>query len=258
MAVKLSLMQTRYANIEHKLLGMVGGLEKFNYFTFGRPVTVLTDHKPLIAISKKSLVNAPPRLQRLLLRLANYNVELQWIPGKEMIFSNHLSHNITTGDSSNKPTCEGLDLKIHDVYLNASEEKCLSLANEMTKDPMMQALKHQIIKGWPHSRSECSKNLQDFWNYRDELSVLDGLVLKGTCIVIPESCRDEILDQLHEGHFGIDRTKLCARDSVYWPHINKDIECLVKTSDLCQEHSCRNNKDLIVSREIPIQAWSMV
>ena len=93
----------------------VGGLEKFNYFTFGRPVMILTDHKPLIAISKKSLVSAPPRLQHLLLRLANYNVELQCIPGKEMIFSDHLSHNVIAGDSSNKPTCEGLDLKIHEV-----------------------------------------------------------------------------------------------------------------------------------------------
>ena len=42
-----------------------------------------------------------------------------------MIFSDHLSHNISAGDSSNKPTCEGLDLKIHDVYLNASDEKML-------------------------------------------------------------------------------------------------------------------------------------
>ena len=81
-------------------------------------------------------------------------------------------------------------------------------------------------------------SLQDFWNYRDELSVLDGLVLKGTHIVVPESCRDEILDQLHEGHFGIDRTKLSVQEiPVYWPSINKDIECLVKTCDLCQEHS---------------------
>ena len=55
--------ETRYVNIECELLGMVGGLEKFNYFTFGRPVTVLTDHKSLISISKKSLVSAPPRLQ---------------------------------------------------------------------------------------------------------------------------------------------------------------------------------------------------
>ena len=40
--------------------------------------------------------------------------------------------------------------------------------------------------------------------------------------------------------------------------INKDIECLVKTCDLCQEHSCRNNKDPAIPRDIPIQAWSMV
>ena len=87
---------------------------------------------------------------------------------------------------------------------------------------------------------------------------MDSLILKGSCIVIPESCRDEILDQLHEGHFGVDSTKLCARDSVYWLNINKDIECLVKTCDLCQEHSCRNSKDPAIPRDIPIQAWSMV
>ena len=39
---------------------------------------------------------------------------------------------------------------------------------------------------------------------------------------------------------------------------NKDIECLVKTCDLCQEHSCRNNRDPIIPRDIPIQAWSTV
>ena len=55
----LTSAETRYANIECELLGVVGGLEKFNYFTFGRPVMILTDHKPLIAISKKSLVSAP-------------------------------------------------------------------------------------------------------------------------------------------------------------------------------------------------------
>ena len=153
----LTSAETRYANTERELLGIVGGLEKFNYFTFGRPVMILTDHKPLIAISKKSLVSAPPRLQCLLLRLTNYNVELQWIPGKEMIFSDHLNRNVdTNADKPSEPTCKGLDLKIHNVYLNASEDKCLSLAIEMSKDPIMQALKQQIIKGWPSIRSECS------------------------------------------------------------------------------------------------------
>ena len=115
--------KTRYANIECELLGVVGTLEKSHYFTFGREVKILTNHKLLIAISKKSLVNALPSLQQLLLRLNNYNVELSWIHGKEMIFINHLSRNMNiNAGKSNKPTCKGLELNIHDVYLNASSE----------------------------------------------------------------------------------------------------------------------------------------
>ena len=135
--------ETRYANIERELLGVVGGLEKFHYFMFGRPVTVLTDHKPLIAISKKSLVNVPPRLQHLLLRLNNYYVDLTWIPGKEMIFSDHLSRNVNLNDKKPvEPTCEGLDLKIHNVFLNASTEKWTSLVTETDKDSMLSSLKN--------------------------------------------------------------------------------------------------------------------
>ena len=60
----LTAAETRYANIERELLGVVGALEKFHYFTFRWPVVILTDHKLLIAISKKAFVNAPPRLHR--------------------------------------------------------------------------------------------------------------------------------------------------------------------------------------------------
>lgn len=110
--------ETHYVNIESELLGIVGGLEKCHYFTFGRPFQVLKDHKPLISISKKSLVSTPPRLQHLMLKLNSYNAELMLIPGKEMIFSDHLSRNINSDTKPNEPTCKGLDLKIHDVFLN--------------------------------------------------------------------------------------------------------------------------------------------
>ena len=157
-----------------------------------------------------------------------------------------------------EPTCQGLDLKIQDVYLNASDEKCLSLASETDKDEILVALKSQIIKGWPGQREECPRNLLEYWNYRDELSILDRLVLKGTRIIVPTQCRSELLDKLHEGHFGIDRTKLRARDSIYWPGINRDIETLVKTCETCQENSKRNNKDPVLAREIPIFPWTLL
>ena len=104
-------------------------------------------------------------------------------------------------------------------------------------------------------RSECLKSLQDYWNYRDELRILDRLILKGRRIVVPCKCRDEILDQLHKGHFGIDNTKL-ELETVYWPGINKDIENLARTCNTCQVNSRRNNKDLVMPRELPVTLWS--
>ena len=42
-----------------------------------------------------------------------------------------------------------------------------------------------VLKGWPDKRDVCPEMLKPYWTYRDELSVLDGLVLKGTRIIIP-------------------------------------------------------------------------
>ena len=68
----LSDAETRYAQIEKELLAVVFGLEKFHQYTYGRPVTVQSDHKPLEVIVKKPVFKAPKRLQRLLLRLLVY------------------------------------------------------------------------------------------------------------------------------------------------------------------------------------------
>ena len=110
-----------------------------------------------------------------------------------MIFSNHLGRNMDNAKKTNEPPHQGLDLKIQDIYLNASSDKCMSVAAETDKDGVLCALKNQIIKGWLPMRTECQEWLQDYWNYRNELRILDGLVLKGTRIIIPEQCREKLL-----------------------------------------------------------------
>ena len=159
---------------------------------------------------------------------------------------------------SHEPTCKSLDLKIQDVYLNKSDDKCMSLASETDKDKILVTLKNMIIKGWSEMRDDCPQNLRKFWTYQDELSIIDGLVLKGVRIVIPEQCRAEVIEKLHEGHFGIDQTKHRARDTVYWLEINKDIEALIRMGEICQEHSRRNNKDLVLARELPLAPWTLI
>ncbi|CAH1233393.1 RTL1 [Branchiostoma lanceolatum] len=68
--------ETRYAQIEKEMLGVVFGLERFHQYTYGREVKVQTDHKPLEMIVLKPLHAAPRRLQRMLMRLQQYNVTI--------------------------------------------------------------------------------------------------------------------------------------------------------------------------------------
>ena len=63
----LNETEKHYANIEHEMLAVTFGLKKFHYYCFGWHTIILSDHKPLVAISQKDLCNAPPRLQRMLL-----------------------------------------------------------------------------------------------------------------------------------------------------------------------------------------------
>ena len=43
---------------------------------------------------------------------------------------------------------------------------------------------------------------------------------------------------------------------VYWPGINRDIENMVKTCNMCQKDARRNNKDPVLPREIPMSPWN--
>ena len=76
----------------------------------------------MASIVRKDLVNVPPRLQRLLLRLQKYDVTILYKPGKSMIFADHLSHNVNP-EASNVPTIPGLNLEVSSLELNASPSK---------------------------------------------------------------------------------------------------------------------------------------
>ena len=66
--------------------------EKFDEYIFGCDVVhVETDHKPLEEIFKKSLCDAPARLQRMLLRLQRYNLEVKYEKGSLMFIADTLS-----------------------------------------------------------------------------------------------------------------------------------------------------------------------
>ena len=87
----LTATEVQYAQIEKELLVIVFGMEKFETYLYGRKVLVESDHKPLEAIFKKSLLNAPKRLQRMLLRLQRYEFEVSYKKGTSLLMADPLS-----------------------------------------------------------------------------------------------------------------------------------------------------------------------
>ena len=73
------------------MLAIVYGLQKFHHYTYGRSLNVITDHSPLVSIVKKPLSKAPKRLQSLLLRTQEYNINLMYKPGKSIPVADTLS-----------------------------------------------------------------------------------------------------------------------------------------------------------------------
>ena len=81
MYVSRALTETeQYSNIERELPAIVFALKRLNHYTFGRTITVQSDHQPLQSIWKKSIISPSPRLQRLLLRLAHYDINIRVSP----------------------------------------------------------------------------------------------------------------------------------------------------------------------------------
>ena len=169
----LTSTERNYAQIEKELLSIVHGCTRFNQYVYGRPVTVQTDHKPLESIFKKSLLSAPKRLQRMLLQLQRYSLNIVYKPGKELFIADTLSRAFLP----NKPSTEELKSEVLSVqqeeyliksieeismveFLPITSERLVDLRRKTELDEGLQQLKH-IIK-----RRSPIKNQEIFWLQR--------------------------------------------------------------------------------------------
>ena len=73
-----------------------------------------------------------------------------------------------------------------------------------SQDDHLQQLKKFIIVEWPNTKDELHADIRPYWPYRDKLVVIGDIILKGRCIVIPNSLRQQVLTQLHTSHMGIE------------------------------------------------------
>ena len=86
--------------------------------------------------------------------------------------------------------------------------ECISIEEiqqALLQDVHLQQLKTFMIAGWSHTKDELHTNIRLYWPYRDELVVIDGVILKGRHVIIPNSLKQQVLAQLYTNHMGIEK-----------------------------------------------------
>ncbi|GFY59585.1 retrovirus-related Pol polyprotein from transposon 17.6 [Trichonephila inaurata madagascariensis] len=256
-SVSLTQTQQRYAQIEKELMAVIYGLEHFNYYTYGRIVTVQTDHKPILCLSKKPYDTISLRLQRMLLRLNKYNIQLEYVPGKNLVIADALSRAQSTTDNFDEVLGQEVTVRIN-LLTQASPNKWEEIASLTAGDPEMQDVLFHINNGWPQKK-KTKIAAQPYWHCKEELySTKEGIICRGQRLVVPVKHRKEILKLLHVSHKGIVSSKIKAREYFYWPNLNRDVEEYVSKCKICQKYQRENQKEILINPEIPGRPWQKV
>ena len=263
--------ESNYAQIEKELFAIVFGVEKFESYVYGRKFKVETDHKLLESILKKSLLSAPKRLQRMMLRLQNFDFEVEYKKGTLLHLADTLSraylpHGQIKGSREDVFLAVDarslIEQEVESVnalsFVSISPQGLIRVQRATEADSEMVILKNVIQAGWPDTKEEVPLCIHGYFHFRDELSVQDGLVLKGERLVVPRSMREEIKQKLHQSHLGLQGCLRRGREVVYWPGMSKDIEDFVSTCAVCKSYQTDQQKEPMISHEIPSRPWEKV
>ena len=252
--------ETRYAQIEKEALATTWACERFSTYILGTKFMIETDHKPLVPLlGAKNLDLLPPRILRFRLRLARFDYTISHVPGKLLYTADTLSRAPSPDQENDVELQQDAEtfLTISILNLPITEGRLEEYRKAQDADGLCSSAKKHCKKGWPEKK-DLGNRLIPFWKTRGNLSLdSSGLLLYGSRIVVPDSLRRETLRKIHDGHQGIQRCRLRAKISVWWPGISSEIESMIQQCHTCAQHLTPRKEPMIAS-ELPQYPWQKV
>ncbi|KAK3791109.1 hypothetical protein RRG08_010510 [Elysia crispata] len=152
----------------------------------------------------------------MLIRLLRYKPVAIHQPGKMMVTSDTLSRSPAACSQETSNLHE--DVRFHVSMVTSSwpvsDGKLRQLKEKTQQDVSLRTAINYTVMGWPMYKQDVMLAARDLFDFRNELSLYDGLLLRGDKIVIPYSMRKEILDRIHDGHLGITKCRERANQGV--------------------------------------------
>ena len=109
-------------------------------------------------------------IQCILLKIHQYRVQIIYKSGPKIFIADWHK------EGKDKPI-KDMDIRIDTIQCVTDILVCISISQiqqASVQDEHLQHLKNTIITGWPSTKDE----LHSDWSYRDDLAVIDGVVMK--------------------------------------------------------------------------------
>ena len=183
--------------------------------------------------------------------LGAYKYTIQHKPGSKMAHADGLSHLPLPHKPSSVPVPGELILLTN--HLSKRIVTAYHIKAWTDKDLVLSRVRRLVQVGW--TLSDPGPDFISYFNRRRELSVLNGCVLWGSRFLIPPTGHDIILNQLHQAHPGVSRTKRLVRCFVWWPGLDFVIENRVCSCEKNQTNRLLPPKAPLYSWEYPSRLW---
>ena len=222
----LSETEKKYRQVE-EALACIFGVKKFRCYLHGKKFILSTDHNPLISLfiaSRPISVQSSARIQHWALMLGAYEFEFHHKSAVNHGNADALSRIPWNNIPNSTQLLPELIVLINHLSITVKQISVWSKS-----DPLLSIVFQYAMADWPEA---CV--MKPFWRCRNELSVLNDCLLWASKIIIPPPGREHLSSEIHEGHFGIRRTKAKPRSIIWWPGI---MRILVNSCDKCQQES---------------------
>ena len=206
---------------------------------------VENNHKLLVPLPSTKLIGELTlRIQRFRTRLMRYDFCIDYVPGKilytaDALFRAPIDPPLSTDEFQPEVKC---NVNAVILSLPASDHRLEEIRNELKRDDTLKKVMQYTQYGWPNDKRTLYGPIVKFWGERGNLSVHDGLLLRGRQLLIPPCLRSDDLRHLYDGHLGISKTRENAASTLWWPGILRDIERMVRECPMCEPISQRADR----------------
>ncbi|XP_055918925.1 uncharacterized protein K02A2.6-like [Eupeodes corollae] len=253
----LSSPERNYSVLDKEALAVYYGVQKFSDYLFGRQFIIRSDHKPLLAKygeDRSIPLMAAKRVHRWATYLAAFNYKFEYIKGQDNKVADMLSRFSFKDevDTREQAVEEHIKKVITEVKLID-----FGIIQELTqKDRVLTEVLKNIKTGW--KTKNMGDDLKPYWLRRNELEIINGVVMWGFRVLVPEQLQSQVLEELHDAHLGMSKTKSLARSYVWWPHLDMCIEKMVRSCLACGIHNANPPKAAINQWPEATEPWERI